>query len=87
MGNGSDGGGVRIVIMADTIVLEGSTKEWSEWKAQVYKRKIENVFLPLKMKNVFYLLAYFCIDHKRSFMLDFHFPWYQTTEKVFYSFK
>ena len=50
MGNGSDGGGVRIVIMADTIVLEGSTKEW---KAQVYKRTIENIFLPLKMKNVF----------------------------------
>ena len=29
MGDGSDGGGgVRIVIMADTIVLAGSTKEW-----------------------------------------------------------
>jgi len=64
-------------------VLEGSTKEWSEWKAQVYKRTIENVFLPLKMKNVFYLLACFCIDHKRSFMLRLSFSMVPNNRKGF----
>lgn len=85
MGDGSDGGGVRIVIMADTIVLAMAAQR--NGTRECAKRTIENIFLPLKMKNVFYLLACFCIDHKRSFMLDFHFPWYQTSEKVFRSFK